>query len=90
MLLGDEEYLAILHDSYHAALKHLKKGPWYVDVHVATGQVTTLAHAAAAHLAIAPPLHKRECGAEDSSARTDTRPPPHLRWHLPSEMASPI
>jgi hypothetical protein len=28
MLFGDAEYLAIFHDSYHAALKHLKQGPW--------------------------------------------------------------
>ena len=25
---------------YHAALTHLKHGSWYLDVHLATGQVT--------------------------------------------------
>jgi mannosidase alpha-like ER degradation enhancer 2 len=40
MLLGDIEYLAIFHDAYHAALRHLKQGPWYVDVHLATAQMT--------------------------------------------------
>ena len=28
------------HDSYHAALKHCKHGPWYVDVHMSTAQIT--------------------------------------------------
>ena len=40
MLLGDTAYLAIFHDSYHAALSHLKHGPWYLDVHLQTAQVT--------------------------------------------------
>ena len=40
MMLGDPEYLAIFHDSYHAALRHLKHGPWYVDVHMSTAQIT--------------------------------------------------
>ena len=40
MLLGGDEYLAVFHDAYHAALKQLKHGSWYVDVHMSTGQVT--------------------------------------------------
>ena len=40
MLLKDSDYLAVFHDSYHAALKHLKHGPWYLDVHLQTAQVT--------------------------------------------------
>ena len=40
LLLSDSTYLAVFHDAYHAALRHLKHGPWYVDVHVSTGQVT--------------------------------------------------
>lgn len=40
MLLGDSEYLAMFHDSYHAALAHLKHGPWYLDVHLQSAQVT--------------------------------------------------
>jgi hypothetical protein len=40
MLLRDAEYLAIFHDMYHAALRHLKHGPWYLDVHLATAQVS--------------------------------------------------
>ena len=32
--------LVTQHDSYHAALKHCKHGPWYVDVHMSTAQIT--------------------------------------------------
>ena len=40
LLLGDAEYLAIFHDAYGAALRHLKHGSWYVDAHARTVQVT--------------------------------------------------
>eukprot|EP00967_Tisochrysis_lutea_P093421 scaffold135147_cov28-Tisochrysis_lutea.AAC.3 len=39
LVLGGSAYLAYFHDAYAAALKHLKKGSWYVDVHAATTQV---------------------------------------------------
>lgn len=40
MLFRKPEFLAIFHDSYHAAIRHCKHGPWYVDVHMSTAQVT--------------------------------------------------
>eukprot|EP00966_Prymnesium_polylepis_P095845 2220706-Prymnesium_polylepis.1 len=40
MLFREPDYLAIFHDSYHAALRHCKHGHWYVDVHMSTAQVT--------------------------------------------------
>ena len=43
MLFGGSEYLAVFHDSYHAALRHLKHGSWYIDAHMANGQVKCFA-----------------------------------------------
>ena len=40
LLLGGDGYLAVFHDAYHAALAHLHRAPWYVDAHLASGQVT--------------------------------------------------
>eukprot|EP00965_Chrysotila_dentata_P207575 6184202-Pleurochrysis_carterae.AAC.2 len=39
LLFGDSDYLAVFHDAYYAALRHLKQGSWYVDVHTITAQV---------------------------------------------------
>lgn len=38
ILFSDPEYLAMFHDSYHAAIRHCKHGHWYVDVHMSTAQ----------------------------------------------------
>ena len=41
MLFGGargDEYLAMFHDSYHAAIRHLKHGSWYVDAHMDSAQ----------------------------------------------------
>ena len=40
LLLGGSEYLAMFHDSYKAAIRMLKHGPWYVDSNTHTGQIT--------------------------------------------------
>ena len=42
VLLGGESYLAIFHDAYYAALRHLKHGSWYIDAHTLTTQVPLL------------------------------------------------
>jgi|TARA_B110001469_G_C9591369_1_gene293496 hypothetical protein len=45
MLFGGErgdEYLAMFHDSYHAAIRHLKHGSWYIDAHMDNAQAHLL------------------------------------------------
>ena len=39
LMFGNSEYLAVFHDAYHAALRHLKHGSWYVDAHMSSAQV---------------------------------------------------
>jgi mannosidase alpha-like ER degradation enhancer 2 len=38
-LLGDHEYLAMFEESYRAVQEHVKRDPWYVDVHYELGGV---------------------------------------------------
>ena len=45
MLFGGargDEYLAMFHDSYHAAIRHLKHGSWYIDAHMDNAQARLL------------------------------------------------
>jgi ER degradation enhancer, mannosidase alpha-like 2 len=45
MLFGGargDEYLAMFHDSYHAAIRHLKHGSWYIDAHMDSAQAHLL------------------------------------------------
>ena len=45
MLFGGargDEYLAMFHDSYHAAIRHLKHGSWYIDAHMDSAQAQLL------------------------------------------------
>ena len=45
MLFGGargDEYLAMFHDSYHAAIRHLKHGSWYIDAHMDNAQAHLL------------------------------------------------
>eukprot|EP01114_Cavostelium_apophysatum_P013152 TRINITY_DN3122_c0_g1_i2.p1 TRINITY_DN3122_c0_g1~~TRINITY_DN3122_c0_g1_i2.p1 ORF type:complete len:632 (-),score=103.87 TRINITY_DN3122_c0_g1_i2:570-2465(-) len=39
VILGKYEYLSIFQDAYRAVTKHLKYGPWYVDVNMTNGIV---------------------------------------------------
>lgn len=40
ILYGDERHLHIFRQSYGAAIRHLKRGPWYVEVNMMSGKVT--------------------------------------------------
>eukprot|EP00003_Mantamonas_plastica_P003398 TRINITY_DN12703_c0_g1_i1.p1 TRINITY_DN12703_c0_g1~~TRINITY_DN12703_c0_g1_i1.p1 ORF type:complete len:451 (-),score=87.58 TRINITY_DN12703_c0_g1_i1:36-1340(-) len=37
LMFGDEEYLDIFHEGYHAINVHMKREPWYIDVHMSRG-----------------------------------------------------
>ena len=40
LLFQDAEYLNMFQKGYAAVMKHQRKGPWYADVHMISGQIS--------------------------------------------------